>query len=342
MKELSPIIKFSDWAFSNSKREDMKVKCFKINKSLQLEVVPKDQIVELSKQKKEKLWVDLHYTDLNEVKQWFTNLDIKDLGKQLFKTSIDNPAFYPINNEIFMTFPVITIGGKIASIAIICRENLLITIHDKSISDLEQIDLEAGSDSWLFEPTIAALLSAIFMDLSLACLNQANDLKRLVEQAEIKMNTDPSSIQYETILNLRAKQLHLESAVSGQTPSVGGLKVVEKEFFNPANVKDYLNCSEVNLFAARDLLDRIENRIIDLRSRFELNSQEKGNRRLNMLTIISAVFMPITFLAGIWGMNFENMPELNHTYAYPIALSFMAVIVVGMFIFFKKHGWFTE
>lgn len=318
----------------------MKVECFKINDSLQLEVVPKDQIVELSKQKKEKLWVDLHYTDLNEVKQWFGALDIKDLGTQLLKTSIDNPAFYPINNEIFMTFPVITIGGEIASIAIICRENLLITIHDKSISDLEQIDLEAGSDSWLFEPTIAALLSAIFMDLSLACLNQANDLKRAVEKSETKMDNDPSSIEYAIILELREMQLHLESAVSGQTPSVGGLKVVEKDFFNPANVKDYLNCAAVNLLAARDLLDRIENRILDLRSRYELNSQEKGNRRLNMLTIISAVFMPITFLAGIWGMNFENMPELSHTYAYPAALSLMAIIVAGMFRYFKKNGWF--
>lgn len=320
----------------------MIVKCFKINDSMQLDIVPEDNIVELSNEKKENLWIDLKYSDINEVKQWFKRLNIKDLGSQLFKTSMNNPAFYPIKDEIFMTLPVITITDEITSIAIICREKLLFTIHNQNITDLEQNDLEEGSDSWLFEPTIEALLSAIFMDLSLACLNQANDLKRLVEQAEIKMNTDPSSIKYDTILDLRAKQLHLESAVSGQTPSVGGLKVVEKSFFKPANVKDYLNCSEVNLFAARDLLDRIENRILDLRSRYELNSQEKGNRRLNMLTIISAVFMPITFLAGIWGMNFENMPELNHTYAYPIALSIMAVIVVGMFFFFKKHGWFTE
>jgi len=50
--------------------------------------------------------------------------------------------------------------------------------------------------------------------------------------------------------------------------------------------------------------------------------------------------MPITLLAGIWGMNFEAMPELAHPYAYPVALAFMAAIGIGMFLFFKRTGWF--
>ena len=64
------------------------------------------------------------------------------------------------------------------------------------------------------------------------------------------------------------------------------------------------------------------------------------NGRLAVLTIISAIFMPLTLLAGIWGMNFEHMPELDEPLAYYGALSLMATIaIVGAWIFYKR-GWF--
>jgi len=63
-------------------------------------------------------------------------------------------------------------------------------------------------------------------------------------------------------------------------------------------------------------------------------------RRLGMLTILSAIFMPMTLLAGIWAMNFENMPELTYSFSYPIALGFILLIGVLMYLFFRKGGWF--
>jgi magnesium transporter len=59
-----------------------------------------------------------------------------------------------------------------------------------------------------------------------------------------------------------------------------------------------------------------------------------------MLTILSAIFMPVTLLASIWGMNFATMPELGLPYAYPIALGVMVAVGSGMYLFFRKTGWF--
>ncbi len=64
------------------------------------------------------------------------------------------------------------------------------------------------------------------------------------------------------------------------------------------------------LFAADRSLDWLDQRLGALRSGLQMHVQDKTNRRLNMLTILSAIFMPITLLAGIWGMNFATMPEL--------------------------------
>jgi len=59
------------------------------------------------------------------------------------------------------------------------------------------------------------------------------------------------------------------------------------------------------------------------------------------LTVLTAIFMPITLLAGIWGMNFESMPELSWPHGYLLALGFMALVARLMFFIFRKNGWFS-
>lgn len=63
------------------------------------------------------------------------------------------------------------------------------------------------------------------------------------------------------------------------------------------------------------------------------------NNIMKVLTIISVIFMPLTFIAGIYGMNFEFMPELHWKYGYPFALGLMAVMVVAMLAWFRAKKW---
>lgn len=67
------------------------------------------------------------------------------------------------------------------------------------------------------------------------------------------------------------------------------------------------------------------------------------NNRMNSvmktLTIVSAIFIPLTFIAGIYGMNFSNMPELRSPTGYFWTLFVMAFIAVGEIIYFKRRGW---
>jgi magnesium transporter len=57
------------------------------------------------------------------------------------------------------------------------------------------------------------------------------------------------------------------------------------------------------------------------------------------LTIITTIFLPLTFIAGIYGMNFEFMPELHSRWGYPLVLLGMAAITIGMLVFFKRKKW---
>jgi magnesium transporter len=65
----------------------------------------------------------------------------------------------------------------------------------------------------------------------------------------------------------------------------------------------------------------------------------KMNEVMKVLALISTIFMPMTLVAGIYGMNFKNMPELETTWGYPVAMGLMATIGISMFILFKRRNW---
>jgi magnesium transporter len=64
------------------------------------------------------------------------------------------------------------------------------------------------------------------------------------------------------------------------------------------------------------------------------------NKVMQMLTIIATIFIPLTFLAGIYGMNFQFMPELAWKWSYPILLGTMLVLGIAMFVYMRKKKWF--
>jgi magnesium transporter len=68
-------------------------------------------------------------------------------------------------------------------------------------------------------------------------------------------------------------------------------------------------------------------------------SSHQLNNTMKILTIITAIFVPITFIAGLYGMNFTNMPELATAYGYFTVLGVMAIIAIAMLILFRKIRW---
>ncbi|HEY6085291.1 MAG TPA: CorA family divalent cation transporter, partial [Nitrospira sp.] len=63
------------------------------------------------------------------------------------------------------------------------------------------------------------------------------------------------------------------------------------------------------------------------------------NAVMRVLTVITTIFMPLSFIASIYGMNFENMPELHAPWGYPVVLGVMAIVGLGMLALFRKKGW---
>jgi magnesium transporter len=70
-----------------------------------------------------------------------------------------------------------------------------------------------------------------------------------------------------------------------------------------------------------------------------LNGQQM-NEVMKVLTIFSAIFIPLTFIAGLYGMNFQNMPELAKPWGYPAVLGLMTAVAGAMLVYFWRKKWF--
>jgi len=66
---------------------------------------------------------------------------------------------------------------------------------------------------------------------------------------------------------------------------------------------------------------------------------QRTNEVMKLLTIMASIFIPLTFIAGVYGMNFSYMPELTHPWGYPASLLFMLAVALGLLFYFRKKGW---
>ncbi|TCS95666.1 magnesium/cobalt transporter CorA [Hazenella coriacea] len=90
------------------------------------------------------------------------------------------------------------------------------------------------------------------------------------------------------------------------------------------------------------MIDSTREVTADIRDHYLSINSNRMNSVMMTLTVITTIFMPLTFIAGIYGMNFEWMPELTWTYGYFFILGLMGTIAFVMYLWFKRKGWFEQ
>jgi magnesium transporter len=228
---------------------------------------------------------------------------------------------------------------EVEHVAFLCRENFLLTLHGDPVPILQRFAAAKDTDAWLSERSIAALVSAMLIAISQECTQRTLEVKTSIKALESRMEADPDTVEMAEILEVRSELRELDGVVSEQLPCAQALRATDKPFFKLGDAQDYMNCAVANLEAADKAVERLSERIIGLRVAYETNAGDKTNHRLAILTVLSAIFLPASFLVGFWGMNF-NMPEMNLAYAYPAALGLLVLTGSSLFLYFRKNGWF--
>lgn len=159
-----------------------------------------------------------------------------------------------------------------------------------------------------------------------------------VEQLEEKVLKDPSQDSLQNIQSLKRQLLNFRRSILPLREAVASLQkyyitlIEENTFRYLRDVYEHLIHLTDNLDAQRDMLANI----MDL---YLSGISNKMNEVMKLLTVISTIFIPITFISGLYGMNFENMPELHWKHGYFITLAIMFLIVLIMIFYFKRKKW---
>ncbi len=145
---------------------------------------------------------------------------------------------------------------------------------------------------------------------------------------------DPSQRVSRIRSDLRDMRIHYEQLLDlGQE-----LEENENDFFNEDNTR-YFHLFTQRVSRLHDVTASLREYSIQIRDLYQSQLDIKQNRIMALLTIITSIFMPLTLIAGWYGMNFRYMPELEYKWAYPAVIAVSIIIVIVSLIFFKKKKW---
>jgi len=163
----------------------------------------------------------------------------------------------------------------------------------------------------------------------------AHDLEDLEEDA---VSTSPDPNVLERIHHDRRLLVVLRRVGRPQREAVRDLATVESTFVD-ADVRTYLRDTLDHISQVIELADSAHEMSVGLMEIYLSNVGQRTNEIMKVLTLMASIFIPLSFIAGVYGMNFDHMPELHKSWGYPLALATMASVAAGLLLFFRRRGW---
>ncbi|MCV9929170.1 magnesium/cobalt transporter CorA [Flavobacterium sp. LS1R49] len=233
---------------------------------------------------------------------------------------------------------------SVEQISFIIKDGVLISFQEKR-SDFfthirERIRLHAGIvRTKKVDYLLYLLLDAVMENFYITLEDEENKVEDLINIT--KGDTNP--IILEKIERHRDNFNFLKRSIIPLRDSLYDIKSIKDDnTFNGIEKENFSFFSRLHQ-KSLELLEQIESDMSSLESasNFYFSAQShKMNEIMKTLTIISAIFIPLTFIVGVYGMNFENIPELKYQYGYYSVMTAMFLLVIGLIIYFKKRRWF--
>jgi len=164
------------------------------------------------------------------------------------------------------------------------------------------------------------------------------NLGEQIESLEDKLLHAPSSQNLATIHELKRELVFMRRSVWPLREVVGGFDRLESELVHDFT-RPYLRDLYEHTVQVIDTVETFRDMLSSLLDLYLSSLSNRMNEVMKVLTIIATIFIPLTFIAGIYGMNFKFMPELEWYWGYFAALFVMAIVVVFMVFYFRRKGW---
>ncbi|SIS38352.1 magnesium/cobalt transporter CorA [Salimicrobium flavidum] len=217
------------------------------------------------------------------------------------------------------------------------QEGLLVTFHKHSSAFVKRVreqvkrEPEKNGEAVILHSILDQVVDAYF-PIIYSLEDQINDLED---------NTNDLSIEdmLEELFDRRRELLKMRQTIYSMRDMVYRM-LYTHDFEKVYEHKEYFRDIYDHLLKVSDMIDSNREMTQDIRDIHLSVTSHKQNKTMQFLTVVSMIFLPLTFIAGVYGMNFSYMPELEYRYSYFIIWSIMIIMTLAMVAFFKKKGWF--
>jgi magnesium transporter len=159
-----------------------------------------------------------------------------------------------------------------------------------------------------------------------------------IEDLEDELIVHPAPEILKTIQKYKRDMIILRKSVWPLRELISGMQKIESEIIKDTT-RIYLRDVYDHTIRVIESVEDFRDILASMMDIYLSSVSNKMNDIMKVLTVIATIFIPLTFIAGVYGMNFDYMPELRWRWGYPIIMLFMTILGSTMFIYFKKRKW---
>ena len=168
--------------------------------------------------------------------------------------------------------------------------------------------------------------------------NVLDNIGEQIDDIDNKIRTETSDESFQKIQTIKKELIYLHQALYPLRDAVGKVLKDESDFIRDENIPYFRDVYD-HVIHLIDSLDTYRDLTAGLTDQYMNIQNTKLNEVIRLLTIISTIFIPLTFIVGVYGMNFEHFPELHWRYGYATVWAVMLSIAAGMLAFFRYKRW---
>lgn len=163
-------------------------------------------------------------------------------------------------------------------------------------------------------------------------------ITEVTENLEERIIHTPDDKSIQEIQHLKKQLINLRKAVNPLREAITALQKDTLELIEESTSR-YLRDVYEHIIHINDSIDSLRETLASLMDLYLTGISNKMNEVMKVLTIIATIFIPLTFIAGVYGMNFDHMPELHFKYGYFVIWGIMICVLIVMIFYFKRKRW---
>ncbi len=163
-------------------------------------------------------------------------------------------------------------------------------------------------------------------------------LDEIIDETEEELLNNPDKSTLVKIQKIKRELIYIRRTVSPLRELLGSILRNESDLINE-NTQIYFKDVYDHVLRISETIELQRDMVYGLLDMYQTHMSNKMNEIMKVLTVFASIFIPLTFLAGIYGMNFEYMPELKWRYAYPVLWLVFIAVTIGLLYYFRKKKW---